>query len=139
VAEQATWDPTRDWLIRRSHHYRLALVVVFHSAQPSLDELARARKLRPEFSNEPPTAFRRRIERGRLDLGVLPAAEGRAIAALASSLGLTLEPRATAQTVYLFEDRKSGAVLIIEDLIEAEQIATEVLAAGVPMVDAEVD
>jgi hypothetical protein len=139
VADHVTWDPTRDWLIQRSHHYELALVVVFHSAQPSLEELTQARKLRPEFSNEPPTVFRRRIENGRLDLGVLPAVEGRATAALASSLGLTLEPRATAQTVYLFKDRAASAFLIVEDQKESERIASEMLAAGVPMVDVEVD
>lgn len=139
MADQATWDPTRDWLIQRSHHYQVALVVVFQSAQPSLEELTQARKLRLEFSNEPPTAFRRRIVNGRLDLGVLRAVEARATATLASSLGLTLEPKATAQIVYLFKDRAASAVLIVEDQEESERIASEMLAAGVPMVDVEVD
>lgn len=139
VGDQVTWDRTRDWLIQRSHHYELALVVVFQSTQPSLEELTQARKLRPEFSNEPPTAFRRRIANGRLDLGVLPAAEGRAVATFASTLGLTVETRATAQTVYLFKDRAASAVLLVEDQEESERIASEMLAAGVPMVDVEVD
>jgi anti-sigma-K factor RskA len=139
VADHVTWDSTRDWLIQRSHHYQVALVVVFQSAQPSLEELAHARKLRPEFSNEPPKTFRRRILNGRLDLGVLPAVEARATAALASALGLTLEPKATTQTVYLFKDRAASAVLIVEDQEESERVASEMLAAGVPMVDVEVD
>ena len=139
MGEQQIWDPKRDWIIQRSHHYQLALVVVFESEQPSVDELARARKLRPEFSTEPPTAFRRRVQSGRLDLGVLSRVEGREVASLASSLGLTLEPKAIAQTVYLFQDRTTGAYLIVEDPHHAEQVASEMLAAGVPMVSVEVD
>lgn len=76
VGDPLDWDKTRDWIILRSRHYELALVVVFASAQPSTEELRQARKLRPEFSNESPATFRRRIQDGRLDLGVFPREEG---------------------------------------------------------------
>ena len=139
MGDPLDWDKTRDWIILRSRHYELALVVVFASAQPSTDELRQARKLRPEFSNESPATFRLRIQDGRLDLGVFPREEGRAIATLATSLGLAFDNVATARIVHLFKDRGGPVYLIVEDDRDAEQLATAMIAAGVPVKDAEVD
>jgi hypothetical protein len=139
VGEPLDWDKSRDWIVLRSRHYQLALVVVFASAHPSIDELRLARKLRPEFSNESPAAFRRRIQHGRLDLGVLPREEGRAVASLATSLGLTLEHVATARIVHVFKDRSGPGYLLVEDDRDAEQLAAAMIAAGVPVKDGEVD
>jgi hypothetical protein len=137
---QPDWDRTRDWLIQRSRHYDLATVVVFATAQPSMDELRRARKLRLEFSNESPATFRRRIDNGRLDLGVAPREEGRALVTLAASLGLVVEHKATARTVYLFKTQSGPpGYLVVEDDADAERLATAMIAAGVPVVDVEVD
>ena len=133
------WDKTRNWIVLRSRHYELALVVVFSSARPSIDELRQARKLRPVFSNESPAAFRRRVQDGRLDLGVLPREEGRAIATLATSLGLAFEHVGTARIVHLFKERDGPGCLIVEDDRKAEQLAAAMIAAGVPVKDAEVD
>jgi len=133
------WDKTRDWLIQRSHYYELALVVVFGSANPSMDELRRARKLRPEFSNESPAIFRRRVENGRLDLGVLPREEGRILASHATSLGLAVEHVATARRSYSFKDRGGPGYLLVEDESDAERLANAMIAAGVPVIDLEVD
>jgi hypothetical protein len=139
VGDPLDWNKARDWIILRSRHYELALVVVFASAQPSIDELRKARKLRPEFSNESPATFRLRIQDGRLDLGVLSREEGRAIARLATSLGLAVEHVATARIVHSFKDRGGSGYLIVEDDRDAEQVATAMIAAGVPVEDAEVD
>ena len=107
--------------------------------RPSIDELRKARKLRTEFSNESPATFRLRIQDGRLDLGVLSREEGRAIARLATSLGLAVEHVATARIVHSFKDRGGSGYLIVEDDRDAEQVATAMIAAGVPVEDAEVD
>jgi hypothetical protein len=139
VDDPVEWDKTGDWLIQRSHAYDLALVVVFGAAQPSMDELRRARKLRPEFSNESPATFRHRIADGRLDLGVLPRDEGRELANRATSLGLAVEHLASARRVYLFKDRGSSGYLLVENELDAERLATAMIAAGVPVVDVEVD
>lgn len=135
----ADWDKTRDWLIQRSHHYELALVVVFGSANPSMDELRRARKLRPEFSNESPALFRSRVQNGRLELGVLPREEGRVLASHATSLGLAIEHVATARRAYLFKDRGGLGYLVVEDELDAERLANAMIEAGVPVIDLEVD
>jgi len=52
---------------------------------------------------------------------------------------LTLEHRAAAQTVYLFKDRGGSVHILVEDDLEAERLASEMIAAGVPVVDVDTD
>ena len=133
------WNRTHDWIVERRYQHEIALVVIFNAAPPSIEELKLVRSLLPEFSNEPPGHLRQRIRDGRLDIGVLSALAARAIITRAAALGLRVDSTASTRTSYVFEDRTAAAVLVVEDDGHAAQLASEMIAAGVPVREVEVD
>jgi hypothetical protein len=126
-------------MVERSHVQEIGLVLVFHTVPPSIEELKRVRSLLPELSNATPVDLRQRIRDGRLELGVRPALEARAIISRAQSLGLRADSTTCLRTSYVFENRTTGAVLLVEDDAQAAQLANEMIAAGVPVREVEVD
>lgn len=133
------WNRTHDWIVERRHEHEIVLAVIFSAAPPSIEELKLVRNLLPEFSSEPPGQVRQRIRDGRLDLGVLSALDARAIITRAAALGLRVDSTVSTRTAYVFEDRTAAAVLVVEHDDQAAQLASEMIAAGVPVRDVEVD
>lgn len=133
------WNRTHDWIVERRYEHEIALAVIFKTAPPSIEELKLVRRLVPEFSNGPPGQFRQRIRDDRLDLGVLSALEARATITRAAALGLRIDSTASTRTTYVFEDRTVAAVHVVEDDDQAAQLASEMIAAGVPVREVEVD
>lgn len=136
------WDRTRKWVLHRVQVKKRRLVVVFQQEGPSVKELMALRSLVAKYAQLPPPRLKSIIGLSRtLDIGGFAPAEAQRLKAKASELGLLLQEEATSHISYLPVDT-SGCMdeaLLICDDAEAERVAQEMIAAGVPVKDEVVD
>ena len=74
-----------------------------------------------------------------MNLGEFPTIVSRTLATSLKEAGLRVEALDRSSTSYLPFDRTLGVAWVIEDDEESKAVAARMLAAGVPVVDAEVD
>jgi uncharacterized membrane protein len=130
-----SWDRTESWEVQRVHETRMRLRA--HVA--SVGDLARLRALLPELRSAPPAALRRRVVDGVLELGTFGAIDGSRTLARARDLGLRVESAVEHAVRHVCFNRTRSCAILADDRAAAEQLAAEMLAAGVPLVHVEVD
>jgi hypothetical protein len=130
----AEWDRSRDWVVVRNETDRAEVTVVFAGPRPSLHELAAVRRVVPDFQNKPPAeALARMGDGGRLEVDELPGPEARRMAAALQAAGVRVTVRNTSRVTYLPVDLDTRQAMLVEDEQVAEQLAHEMIRAGVPV------
>ena len=138
--DEIQWDPSHTWELHRYHCSRAQLIVAFEQDGPSAAELLALRRCVPAFRNVPVQELHRRIGKSNhINLGEFPTIDCRTLATSLKEAGLKVEALDRSSTNYLPFDRTLGVAWLIEDEEESKAVATRMLAAGVPVVDAEVD
>ena len=96
------------------------------------------RSLVAEYARLPPARLKSTIGSScTFDIGEFSTAEAQQLKARASELGLLLEEKDTSHTCYLPVDTSGNMdeALLIDDDAEAERVAQEMIASGVPVKD----
>ena len=133
----ASWDPSRDWVVHRTMHERAQLTVVFDTTPPATSTMRALRILRPGLGQMQPARLKALLgSESRFDLGVFSTGEARSIAERAAQLGLGVELIDRSWFSSLPIDRSTNQALLIEDDAELERVVSEMIAAGVPVLEA---
>jgi hypothetical protein len=130
------WDGPERWVLLRHVYAETAVTVRFAGDRPSLLEIARVRRLIPQFHQTPSGEVKRFLHgRDRLRLGRMPVPQAAEIAARGRQLGLIVEERAVARAVCLPYRPADRMILTIDDDDLSERVVAAMLQAGVPVVD----
>jgi hypothetical protein len=132
----ADWNRSHDWVLQRFWNDLTRVTIRFRCERPSVVELVALRRCLPEFQNVSPRALREEIGKsGVLSLGVLPTRQARNMIGAMQGQGLEVVAENASFASYLPLDRTCGCALLIEDDKEAESVAREMLALGIPIED----
>lgn len=133
-----SWDSSHDWEVQRYFHELTRVTIRFVQNVPSMNELLKVRQCLPQFRNTPPAELRASIHDGCLPLGELPTREARVVIERAEAAGLLVHAECASFISYLPFDRTTGCALLIENEIEAREVAKEMMAVGFPVKDIEI-
>jgi hypothetical protein len=113
---------------------RAELTVHFAIPRPKVLQLAGLRQHLAGFREVPSAeAFARADSAGRIVMSDLYGPEARCLAELLSDAGLRVELGSTSKVMHQPPDRATGAVLLIEDDVEATRLAQEMIRTAVPV------
>lgn len=130
------WDRTRRFVLYRSRWLEQSLTVVFESETPGVQELKALRSLRVDYGRMPPAHLKALVgDSRRFELGRFREPEASSILSKATALGLHIEAVERSQVSHCIVDTtdEPHAIWLIEDDVEAERLALEMIAAGVPV------
>ncbi len=130
-----TWDRSDSWEVQRVHETRMRLFA--HVS--GVADLARVRELMPRLRDVPPAELRACARDGILELGEFGTIEGPRVLHDARKLGLRVEVERQSTVRHLCFNRTRNVAILEDDPVEAERLAAQMLAAGVRLVEVEVD
>ncbi|MGD2179500.1 hypothetical protein [Lusitaniella coriacea] len=134
-----TWDRSLNWVLVETHHHQFDVSVNLDNPL-SAQTLAAIRKLDPELQKTPVSELKSRLHgQTSFHLGTVNGQRCRDLDATAQKLGLRLLITNTSFISYLPIDKTNNLAWIIEDDVEGQQIANEMIAAGVEVEHCEAD
>jgi hypothetical protein len=136
--ENFTWERSHEWEVHRTHHNRVAISVVLTGGR-LIQELVAVRRIWEAYRAMPPSKIQEHIVGDRLPLGVFSSIAARRFREAAAANGLRLQVEDWSTVSYLPFDKTTNMACLIEDDREAEEIAKQMIASGVPVIDAEDD
>jgi hypothetical protein len=128
------WDRSHDWVVRRHFHDRAVVTVVFKNERPSIVELVSLRKCLGKFQHISPAVLRESIGRvKRLEIGEFEGIQVRLLVEKLESNALSVVVRSSSFVSYLPVDRTTNSALLVEDSKERNELAQDMINAGVPV------
>jgi kynureninase len=128
------WERSHEWVLYKTYYCRTSITIYFQQDTPSVAEMFAVRKCLPQFCNIPLAELRESIAKvGSLFLGEMDTREAREIITVTRNAGLNTIEKSRSFISYLPHDLTTNHALIIEDEVESQSVAAEMIKAGIPI------
>ncbi|MFT5465164.1 MAG: hypothetical protein ACI8UO_000251 [Verrucomicrobiales bacterium] len=131
------WDRTEEWEVQRIFHGRSRLTVLIR-AEARASDIASIRRIVPELRCLRPSEISSRIDAsGKIEIGAMEGREARRLEEQFTEAGIAIKRTDTSSVSFVPVNRTRNSALLIEDPDEANRVAKEMIAEGIPVVDVE--
>jgi|GEM_PF-7047931 len=131
------WNRNDEWEVKRTFH-ELATLVVTIASEKKAEQIAALRRIIPSLRDNPLTELLTQISNeGRFDLGEMSGRDARHLEEELRKAGMETSRVDTSVVSFLPINKTNGFAWLIEDSVEAERIARQMISEGAEVTEVE--